>query len=218
MRTNALLGAVWDVFDGWDATTTSLAISLVALLIAAWALRMGHTEHREFLARLRARADFVGTVKFPQAADTGDEVVTLVTEGNSGNIRIEVGLKNEGDRAAGFTVLNLVVPAWARHSVRWSGPLGEELGTRSPPAETDEQLTDPAGETTGAVYLALELPRVARRPHYVKFAWLQFDVQPGGERWVPVRFTAQADELPDDIDEISVRRTLRILHAGHPDA
>jgi hypothetical protein len=35
---------------------------------------------------------------------------------------------------------------------------------------------------------------------------------------MPVRFTAQADELPDDIDELSVVRTLRILHVSHPDA
>jgi hypothetical protein len=115
-------------------------------------------------------------------------------------------------------VLNLIAPEWARSSLTWSGPLGEDLAERSTPATTDERLTDPTGATTLAVFLALELPRVARRPHYVKFARLQFDVPLGGERWIPVRFTAQADELPDDVDELSVRRTLRILHASHPEA
>jgi hypothetical protein len=94
-----MLGAVWNLFDGWDATDTSLAISAGALGIAAWALGMSFSEHREFLARLRARADFTGTVKFPPADDTDGEIVTFVTEGNGGTIRIEVGLKNEGDRA-----------------------------------------------------------------------------------------------------------------------
>jgi hypothetical protein len=213
-----MLGAVWNLFDGWDATDTSLAISAGALGIAAWALGMSFSEHREFLARLRARADFTGTVKFPPADDTDGDIVTLVTEGNGGTIRIEVGLKNQGNRAAGLTVLNLIAPAWTRNSLSWSGPQGQALDVRSPPAPTDEQLTDPTGASTDAVYLALELPRVARRPHYVKFARLNFDVAVGGERWLPVRFTAQADELPDDVDELSVRRTLRILHASHPEA
>lgn len=213
-----MLGAVWNLFDGWDATDTSVAISAGALTIAAWALGMSFSEHREFLARLRARADFVGTVRFPQAADTDGEIVTLITEGNGGTIRIEVGLKNQGDRAAGLTVLNLIVPAWAREFLTWSGPLGQDLAERSTPAPTDERLSDPTGVSMDAVYLALELPRVARRPHYVKFARLQFDVAIGGERWVPVRFTVQADELPDDVDELSVRRTLRILQASHPEA
>lgn len=213
-----MLAAIGTIFDRWDATDTSVAIAAGALLIAAVALVMSAREHREFLATLRARARFVGTVKFPHANDVAGSIVTFVSEGNGGTARIEVGLKNTGERAATFTVLNLIAPAWAGSSLQWCGPRGEALRDASPPAPTGEKLTDPAGNTTAAIYLSLDLPRVARRPHYVRFARLNFDVPVGGERWIPVRFTAQADELPDDVDELSVRRTLRILHASHPDA
>lgn len=183
------------------------------------ALGISFSEHREFLATLRARANFVGTVKFPQADDDGEgPIATYITTGTGGQVIIEVGLKNNGQRAATVTVFNLVVPAWAKSRLRWTGARGEELGEPSRVAPTDELLIDPTGATTESVYLALELPRVARRPHYVKFAALQFDVPVGGQRWIPIRFTAQADELPDDVEELSLRRTLRILHASHPDA
>jgi hypothetical protein len=213
----ALAALVVAVAAGWYAKRAADAAN-ESLALARQEVAMGREEHDAFLRELRARARFAGTVKFPQAKDVAGSIVTFVTEGTGGVARIEVGLKNTGERAASFTVLNLIAPAWAGPSLQWCGPRGEHLGEPSRSAPTDEELTDPTGGTTGAVYLSLELQRVARRPDYVRFARLNFDVPVGGERWIPVRFTAQADELPDDIEELSAHRTLRILHVSHPDA
>lgn len=92
-------------------------------------------------------------MRFPRAAATDGKIVTLVTEGNVGTIVIEVGLKNQGDSSASLTVLNLIVPAWTREHLTWSGPQGEDLAERSAAAETEERLTDPAGAATDAVSL-----------------------------------------------------------------
>lgn len=73
-------------------------------------------------------------------------------------------------------------------------------------------LTDAGGREHKAQFLSVELPRVSRRTHYVKFLMFSIDVPHRGEMSVPMRATAQADELPDDIDEVSVPMMLRAVH------
>jgi hypothetical protein len=150
----ALAALVVAVAAGWYAKRAADAGN-ESLDLARQEVAMGREEHDEFLRELRARARFAGTVKFPQAKDGPGSVVTYVTEGTSGTALIEVGLKNTGDRPASFTVLNLIAPAWARPSLQWCGPLGQDLGEPSRSAPTPEKLTDPTGATTDAVYLSL---------------------------------------------------------------
>jgi len=50
------------------------------------------------------------------------------------------------------------------------------------------------------------------RPHYVKFVRFSIDVPREGEVTIPFRVTVQADELPDEIGEVSEEIMVRVIH------
>jgi hypothetical protein len=207
---------------------TEFWLSLVALLLAAVAgwyakrsadhaseavalardeVEMAREEHNEFLRELRARARFrLSLSTWPEPDEDGviREDATVV------GVRVEVVLRNEGDRAAGETVLNVIGPELVWREFRWCGPNGEELPDALPPAPAPEELTDNDGRVWPARYLKLTLPRVSRRSPYARYARVSVEVPSDGVTSVPVRVTAQADELPDDVHEESERLMIRV--------
>ena len=74
-----------------------------------------------------------------------------------------------------------------------------------PPDAADETIGD--GEPVPAMYLTRRLDDVALRSPVVMYATIHLEgLAAGAERRLPVRPKAQADELPEDIDEVSVDR------------
>jgi hypothetical protein len=183
-------------------------VTVGALLIAGVALVISAREHREFMRQLRARARFRLTPRVLGANERG----VIETGGSVRHVRVEIGLKNIGDRAASATVINVVAPR-RLESLRWCGPKGEDVTDPAlrQTAETAEVLTDVEGRRFEAEYLARELPRVGRKMDYVGWITFAVAVPPEGETSVPLRVTAQADELPDDIQEVSERVMVRVV-------
>jgi hypothetical protein len=176
-----------------------------AVALAHDEVEMARKEHDEFLRGLRARARF--RLSLRSRPEPEDGVISV--DASTVQVRVEIGLKNEGDRAAGETVLNVVAP---RHVLdfRWCGPQGEAVPDAGPPAETPEELSDAQGRAWPGQYLSKILPRVTRRSHYATFVSLGIVVPRTGERSVPVKVTAQADELPDDVDEAVEHLMIRV--------
>ena len=123
-------------------------------------------------------------------------------------VRVEIGLKNVGERAAQETVLNVIVPRVFRN-FRWSGSRGEVLPEVRPPS-IPRRSTDAEGVVHVSHYLDKTIARVTRRTHYVTFVVLNVNVPRSGVKSVPVRVTAEADELPDDDPEESELLMVRV--------
>jgi hypothetical protein len=137
------------------------------------------------------------------------------TDADTQHTRIGIGVKNVGEKAAGQTLLNVVIPR-SLPFARWAGPSGEEMPDGTRMADTPELLPDETGnETISSKFLASTFDRIGLRPHYEKF--VQFPVElPSRESGlsqttVPVRVRVQADELPDDVDEHVVDYTVHVV-------
>ena len=153
------------------------------------------------MKQLRARARFKLTVD----SDRFDGDV-YETDADSVSMTLRVGLDNVGDKAAGHTVLNVLVPA--SHSFfAWSA----QNGTRKPPDQdqplpTSEVLKTPDGPELAAMWITKTVARVALRAGLV--TW--FIVQVPVPCELPVRVVAQSDDLPDDQEQVKCDRTFHI--------
>jgi hypothetical protein len=177
-----------------------------AVQLARDEVQMAREEHNEFLRELRARAKFrlsLRTWPGPDADGVIREDATIV------HVRVEIGLKNDGAQVAGETVLNVVAPR-PLAGFRWCLPNGGLVPDARPPADTPEELTDDEGRPWPGQYLDKTIARVSRRSHYAAFVLVSIDVPRDGVRSVPLRVTAQADELPDDIDEEVASLMIRV--------
>jgi hypothetical protein len=184
-------------------------VTIGALVIAAVALGISIREHRRFMKQANARARFRLKMR---ALPNADEEGVLRTHGSSMWPRVEIGIKNYGDRAAGPTLINVVAPRHLEY-FQWSASDGADIeDTSIRPVDTDEILVDDDGREWPAKFLALELPRVAMRPDYVKFVHFAIDVPSGGKVSIPLRVTIEADEMPDDVRQVAERFMLRIVH------
>jgi hypothetical protein len=106
--------------------------------------RMARDEHEEFLRELRARANFTLQLRLtPEPDDDG----VIRNDGTVIRVRIEILLKNDGEKVAGETVLNVIAPRG--FGLRWCGPRGEDIPGMEAPAETPELLTDADGPDAG---------------------------------------------------------------------
>ncbi|MEK6276938.1 MAG: hypothetical protein AABM29_02860 [Actinomycetota bacterium] len=181
------------------------------LVIAAIGLGITIARHRDERRERRARARFrVTLTPHPGRANWGG---LILTEGNVMNVRVVVGIKNVGDRAAGATLVNVLVPDHLE-SVRWCGPNGEDHpdgpGSTAPASGWDV-LKD--GERDyPAKYLSRTIPEVGIKPHYALYFTFHVNVpDPGqGEARVPVRAKVQADEIPEDVDEYVEELVVRV--------
>ncbi len=232
MGVNTSVRVVCDNCGGTDWTAVSigavgLIVAVIALYYAARASKLAkHTldlatqehaltraqhdlEREQFeqqQADRAARARFKLTVDLVHAVDG-----VVVTESPNLNIRLRIGIRNVGERAAGTTTVNLLVPQSVRR-VSWTGPNGEPAG-HMPPDAADETIGD--GEPVPAMYLTRQLDSIALRSPVVMYATIHLEgLAAGAERRLPVRLKAQADELPEDIDEVSVDRLFVVKRAA----
>jgi hypothetical protein len=196
-----ILAIVAALYAKRSADSTDKAVAL-----ARDEVNMAKTEHAEFLRQLQARARFELTVRPTPEPENG----VIRVDATEVQLRLRILLRNVGDRAASESVINVVAPVGLVGELRWCGPGGEQKRDASPPADTPETLTDAEGQTWPARYLSMTFPKVTRRSVYLTFATMSVQVPREGERSVPIRVTAEADELPDDEPEASERLMIRV--------
>jgi hypothetical protein len=194
--------------------STELVIGLAGLALTAGALYVGLQGHRERTRERKARARFNVTVRTVDADENG----IRWTDADTQHTRIGLGVKNIGDRAAGETLVNVVVPR-SLPFARWAGPSGEEMPDGKVTVDTPELLPDAEGnETIPSKFLASTFDRVGRRPHYEKFVQFPVELPPRDsglrQTTVPGRVRVQADELPDDVGEYVVNYTVHVVRRG----
>lgn len=97
--------------------------------------------------------------------------------------------------------------------VRWCGPHGEELGNGEQDVvfPTAETLTTSDGATYDSQYVVMTLPRIGTKPHHVLYLQFYVDLPARMLRFIPVRATVQADEIPDDVDEYVAELEVQVL-------
>ena len=157
-----------------------------------------------------ARASFKLSVDIVNA-DAGTDGGMLTTEGNHAMVRLRIGIENVGDRVAGPTTVNVLLPAQygGGSALRWCDEGGADIPDGPAPTTTSEQIGN--GANTGpAVYLYCNVPTVSVRSPVILF--MRFHVGPLREHPidVPVRIKAQADELPHDIQEVTLDRVVGV--------
>ncbi len=185
--------------------SSPLAIWLAAgaLAVALGALCIAVREHRVFMRELNARANFAITLEllnFPDAVVRSTSSVVF--------LRLKIGIKNTGRKAARTTILNVVFPQFI-HSIRWSGPQGEETDPPPPIHPTAETLPGP-GDGIPARWIAREVPRIGLKPHYVTHVNFRVEIPTDEPLSVPLKVKAEADELPDAVDEVVATLPVRV--------
>src|SRR6187431_1112603 len=78
-----------------------------------------------------------------------------------------------------------------------------------PRGASGETLTDADDLVHDTQYVALILPSVTRRSTYVRYFVFFVNVPSGGATSIPIRVSADADELPDDEPEATEHMMLR---------
>ncbi len=189
-------------------------VGLTGLVLAAIGVYFAWRAHQARKQDRDARARFEVTIRTVDA----DEHGIRWTNADKQMTRIGVGIKNVGEKAAGPTLINVIVPA-SLEFARWSGPGGEEMPEGEMTAPTDELLPDAhGGETVASKFLSMTLDHVGLRPHYEKFVQFPVDLPPREsglkQTTVPVRVKVQADELPADVDEHVVDCTVHVVRRG----
>ena len=184
----------------------SLYIAVGAFVVALLSLYIAGREHREFMRQLRARADFEITLRFLSFADN-----VLRSDAVQVDVRLEIGLKNTGQKAASETTINVLAPTFAA-DLRRTGPLGSPVGEWREPVNTSELLGTSDGSALPAHWLTMLLPRMGRKGGSVCFATFTIDVpEPNaGPRLVPMRVRVSAEELPDEVEDRVAEIELRV--------
>lgn len=154
-----------------------LLLTLVLIAIAATSLFFIIKQHRATIRERRKRARFAITVRTVDADERGIRWTHPNT--TTQHTRVAIGVKNEADKEAGETLINVVVPKHLRRA-RWSGPNGEEVPDGDRTAETSELLPDANGDATvPSKYLSSTWPRIGLRPHYEKYVQFPVELPPG---------------------------------------
>lgn len=183
-------------------------ITVGALVIAFLALLMNFVQFRQFMRNVRSRAEFKVTLH--SAGRRVEEGVQQLPAMN-GTARVAIGIKNEGKKAAGETLVNALIPRYLQEA-RWCGPNGQKV--EAPPGTTptdDEMLIAPDGTEYPAKYLSRMLPRVGTKPHHLLHFQFSIELAKAGDSVViPVRVKVQADEIPDDVEDYIEDLAVRI--------
>lgn len=190
-----------------------LALALISLAVGATGLYIGVHGYLERRRDRQARARFDVTVRTVDADVDGIRWTDRNT--TTQHTRIGIGVKNVGEKAAGETLVNVLVPR-SLEFARWAGPNGEERPEGKLTAETSELLPDAHGHlAVPAKFGSSTWERIGLRPHYEKFVQFPVDLPPResglSQTTVPVRVRVQADELPDDINEYTVDHIVRVV-------
>jgi hypothetical protein len=184
------------------------------LIVAREEAKRSSTEHAEFMRQLQARARFDVTLT-PQWP--ADENGLIEQDASTTRVTVAIGISNErGDKGAGPTTVNALVPEGIVTGLRWSGPQGEEaIGLSKIILTTPEILIDAEGNEYKAQYLFHELPRVTRRTARLLHLTCDVEIPRHGERSVPIRVRVESDDLPDEEPEVVCERMIRVrLRSG----
>jgi hypothetical protein len=176
----------------------ALIVAVVAAVFAGVSVYWAHSEHIEFLKRLRARAKLrvqLTAIENP-APGTDDPLAVAAEPGHEFDQIFRIGIANDGDSAAGATSIDVLVPATVRN-FEWCDGAGRPLDQQDTPIDTGEKLPRESGEAP-AIWISKEIRRVSTRGGVVCHFKLLVD---RNERCLPIRIKAQCDELPDDIEE-----------------
>jgi hypothetical protein len=175
--------------------------SFAAVAVASGALWISAREHKAYMRQLRARARFSIELR----VDNYDHDATTGMEDEAGTIRPVFRLKidNYGERASAATLINVLVPREYASTLRWSGPKGGELPTRTP-FDSDELVTLPDGAQVATTTLSGVIPRITRSGGQIEFFCFTVRLPDTGDQIaIPIRVLAHADEIPDDVPEYS---------------
>jgi hypothetical protein len=181
-----------------------LIVAVVAAVFAGIVVCWTRSEHVEFLRRLRARARFKLTLRATlsqggesPAPGVDDPLAVAAQVGHSFPQVFEIGITNIGDSAAGPTVVNVVVPQWARPFF-WCDSAGNKWVESPAPVTTADPLKTESGASVPAHWISRDVHRVSTRTPVL----LHFSFQVGNNvNRVPIRVTASCDELPDEEEE-----------------
>ena len=182
-------------------------ITVGALVIAFLALLMNFVQFRQFMLGVRSRAEFKVTL---HSAGRGVEDGVQRMTAMNGTVRVAVGIKNEGKKAAGETLVNALVPSHLQET-RWCGPNGQKVEAPTGTTSTNEKLVASDGTEYPAKYLSRMLPRVGTKPHHLLHFQFSIELPRHGDSVViPVRVKVQADEIPDDIEDYVEHLDVRV--------
>jgi hypothetical protein len=181
-------------------------VTLGALIVAALALGMNYVQFREFLRKARARARFEVSLRTVNSDHDG----VLRTNANRCAARVEIEIKNAGDRAAGETIVNVLVPR-EQDLIRWCGPNGEELeedfgGT----ASRSDILVGTDGRRVQSKCIQRKLERVGIKPTRLLHFQFNVEVPSAGQAAIPIRVRVAADEMPDEVEYYPADHLLRV--------
>ncbi|MDA0168393.1 hypothetical protein OJ998_04780 [Solirubrobacter taibaiensis] len=172
--------------------------STAAVVVAAVALIINAREHREFMRTTRARARLAFELTLANYETDADGV--LVHEAGSIRPVMRLRIRNDGDRAALETLVNVTLASEGVTLLRWCGPTGQEI--ESPRAHPSSEPVQINGEAVPSSFLPGTVPRITRKGgNIVNFCFTLALPDDGSEICIPIRITAQADEIPDDVDE-----------------
>jgi hypothetical protein len=109
-------------------------------------------------------------------------------------------------------VRNVIVPAVYKN-FHWCGPVGEKIEHAHPPVPTPELMPNPDGRDRAAHYLSRTIDVLSRRSPFQAWATFYVEVPRHGESpetSIPVRVTAESDDLPDAEPEASASLMIRL--------
>jgi len=188
----------------------SFIVAIGALVIAGVALAWSHSEHKEFMRRLKARARLRINLEprdAPQAVDSDDPMAIMAPVGESWEQVIQVTVANDGDTAAGTTVVNVHVEG-ANRAVSWCDPTGHDLPSSMTVKALDAEVAFTRdGSPSWARWMSQELARVSTGSNVIVF--FKFGVR-ATENRIRLRVSAHCDEQPDDAPAVVVYSTLWI--------
>jgi hypothetical protein len=189
--------------DGTASAWIALAALIVAFASARYtrqSVRMASREHVEFLKRLQARARLrvdLSAVSANLAPDDENPLAIMAPPGQAFQQILQLGVRNEGDGAAGPTTINVLVPANVR-GLEWSNSVGVISPDSHPARDTGEQVRRHDGTMVPALWIDKEIRRVSTRTPVLLYFKLVVD---RNDQRLPIRIKAQCDELPDDVFE-----------------
>lgn len=204
----ALVAALFGVgfaVKAWLDARDSLATAEEGLATAKEGLRIAQKEHAAFMKQLTARADFkLGVEKI--VPPWGDLPLELINRAGGTSMRLlmfRLSIQNSGDRAAGPTILNFIMGP-KPDIAYWSSVNGRpKKDAPQDVIRTPDEVLEGTLEGEDPVYLARVIDRVSRKGVLILHVAMVINTDKVEGTSFEVRFTAQADELPDDVEDRS---------------
>lgn len=192
----SVIALAWAIISGRRANRT-----------AERALAISEAEHRERSRERAVRANLAVSVE-PGSNHERDDSGAVWTNGGTIWTSIAITIQNDGDRAAGRTVVNAWIPDAADGDAFWAdGPGGAELpdmlgAVRDPAVNLSERAGAPLFPT---VRLTRVLDRVSLGPP--ERLYVRAPLTASGDDSYPIDVTVEAE---DAIDIAKCRKIIRI--------